>query len=111
MSPRAGQGAGEMGPISPDSPSRQAAGAPTHTSYALLSSPCRPKYLSENADAGHRQRKAGYPGRGCAEPQMRGRPLAGQMLLLRHPSTCGFLPGEADSTALAFEHARVGGRV
>lgn len=36
-------------------------GVPTHTSYALLSSPWRPKYLSENADAGQKEKDAGLP--------------------------------------------------
>lgn len=51
--------------------------APTRTSYALLSSPWRPRYLSENADAGHENSGKGY-GRGArAQPPDAGTPLAG----------------------------------
>lgn len=43
-----------------------------HTSYALLSSPWRPRYLSENAEAGQRQREgviSGLQGSIGAEPK------------------------------------------
>lgn len=40
-----------------------------HTSYALLSSPWRPRYLSENAEAGQRQREEVISGSSGAEPR------------------------------------------
>jgi len=50
----------------------QAAAAPRHTSYARLSSPWRPRYLSENADAGRKQRGALALGLGPSDREIAG---------------------------------------
>ena len=74
------------------SPAFQNSNYAKHTSYALLSSPWRPRYLSENAEAGQRQREgviSGSPGLQWGRTQMEGMrlqcgtfslPLAWQML-------------------------------
>jgi hypothetical protein len=74
------------------SPAFQNSNYAKHTSYALLSSPWRPRYLSENAEAGQRQREgviSGSPGLQWGRTQREGMrlqcgtfslPLAWQML-------------------------------
>lgn len=95
---------------------------PTPTSYALLSSPWRPKYLSENADAGHKQRKAGLPeASGCRAPRRGGRPWhgagggavhssAGQTFVSKTPLNLQVF-AQVISTVVTFKYARAGGWV